>query len=423
MLQADWQGFYGPAYRRLLTQKSLSDLDKLAWEEVVHLQERNPVAEGHWEFLAIGYLHLCDQDIQLPPEVAGRLTVLSARFQKRPNTCNWRLMAQVVKARLANRLIRQSDIAACGLLPTNSGFLPDELNDCSSQYHAYMLALIMRFGDPCDDALRAIVARASQWLFGVYQRHGDPSPLGRGRFQVFGYAAMAAVAGLAGPWDVLIDRQWLSAVWSRCSPENPAGSMSAVWTGPFREHLLHGYNTTDDYPAFAALWMSGLKHPDPVPSDSTQAPCLLWWHHTDDIGSGILANSSGPIAALQREPNTKRYAGLRNLANALLTRFGKPQSLECEPVRLESSEVVRCGGFMLSRLEDRFVLRSDPEFLRSLLTTDFVTLWLPIQAPQPSFSGSCELEHMTWQRAGSPTWNGLKTRIVRHGHLQVEWTP
>jgi len=26
-------------------------LDKLAWEEVVHLQERNPVGEGHWEFV------------------------------------------------------------------------------------------------------------------------------------------------------------------------------------------------------------------------------------------------------------------------------------------------------------------------------------------------------------------------------------
>jgi hypothetical protein len=332
-------------------------------------------------------------------------------------------MSQVIKARLANRLIRQSDLAACGLVPTKAGFLPDELNDCSSQYHAYMLALIMRFGDPCDDALRAIVVRASQWLLGVYQQHGDPSPLGRGRFQVFGYAAMAAVADLAGQWNVLIDRQWLSAVWSRCNPEPPAGSMSAVWTGPFREHLLHGYNTTADYPAFAALWMSGLKPPDPVPSDSAQAAHSLWWHHTDDVGSGILASSTGPIAALQREPNRKSYAGLRNLAKTLLTRFGKPQSLECEPVRLESSEIVRCGGFMLSRREDRFVLRSDPELLRSLLITDFVTLWLPKQAPQPSFSGSCELEHMTWQRAGTPIWHGLKTRIVRHGHSQVEWMP
>ena len=118
-------------------------------------------------------------------------------------------MAQVVKARLANRRLRQSDLAACGLSPTKTGFLPDELNDCSSQYHAYMLALIMRFGDPCDDGLRAVVVRASQWLVGVYQQYGDPSPLGRGRFQVFGYAAMAAVASLAPQWNVLIDRQWL----------------------------------------------------------------------------------------------------------------------------------------------------------------------------------------------------------------------
>lgn len=423
MQQADWQGFYGPAYRRLLTQQRPTDLDEFAWEEVVQLQERNPVAEGHWEFLAVGYLHLCDQNTQLPPEVSSRLTVLSARFQKRPSTCNWRLMAQVVKARLANRLVRQSDIADCGLLPAKSGFLPDELNDCSSQYHAYMLALIMRFGDPCDDALRAIVVRASQWLFEVYQQHGDPSPLGRGRFQVFGYAAMAAVAGLADQWSVLIDRQWLSAVWSRCNPEVPTGSMSAVWTGPFREHLLHGYNTTDDYPAFAALWTSGLKIPDSEPSDGAQAGHLLWWHRTDDRGSGILANHNGPIAALQREPNRRSHSGLRSIANSLLTRLGKPQSLECEPICLGSSDIIRCGGFVLSRLEDRFVLRSDPELLRSLLTTDFVTLWLPRQAPQPSFSGSCEFEHMTWQRTGAPIWHGLKIRIVRHGHLQVEWMP
>lgn len=421
MLNADWHGFYGPAYRQLLTQHTLSNLDELAWEAVVRLHERNPATEGHWEFLAIGYLHLCDQDIQLSTKVADRLAVLAARFQNQPHTCNWRLMAQVVKARLANRLLRESDIAACGLSPTKTGFLPDELNDCSSQYHAYMLALIMRFGDSCDDGLRAVVVQASQWLVGVYQQYGDPSPIGRGRFQVFGYAAMAAVASLAHQWNVLIDRQWLLAVWNRCRPETPTGSLSAVWTGPFRKHLLHGYNTTDDYPAFAALWMNGLKRPDPLPSDSALATYLTWWHDLDHAGSGVLADSTGPIAALQVDPNRQGCSGLRNLTKALLSRFHKPQSLECAPIRLESSEAIRCGGFTLSRLGNRFALRSDPELLRSTLTTDFVTLWLPQQAPQPSFSGSCELEHMTWERVETPRWHGLKARIVRHGHLQVEW--
>jgi hypothetical protein len=423
MLQADWQGFYGPAYRLLLTQQSISDLDEMAWKEVVRLHERNPVSEGHWEFLALGYLHLCDKEIRLSPDVADRVTVLSAKFQARPHTRNWRLMAQVVKARLANRQLRQIDIAACGLSPTKTGFLPDELNDSSSQYHAYMLALIMRFGDPCDEGLRSVVERASQWLVGVYKQHGDPSPLGRGRFQVFGYAAMAVVASLAHKWKIPVNLQWQSAVWHRCHPEPPTGSLSAVWTGPFRKHLLHGYNTTDDYPAFAALWLKDLKRPDPLHYDCVPAAHLLWWHRMDHVGSGILANSDGPIAALQLNGTSKSDAGLRNLSKALLTRFGKPQSLEYPPILLESSEVIHCGGFMISRLGNRLVLQSDSKLLKSSLVTDFVTLWSPQQTVQHSLSGSCELEYMTWQRPGTPIWHGLKARIVRHGHLQVEWAP
>jgi hypothetical protein len=419
MIHADWEGFYGPGYRLLLTQRSDSDIDAMAWGAVLALHERNPASEGHWEFLAVGYLHLFGQTEQLSAEMLNRLSLLLPRFQKRPRTCNWRLMARVVKVRLGNRWLKLRDLEVCGLVPTNEGFLPDEPNDSSSQYHAYMLLLIMRFGDTRDEGLHIVVRHALDWLVEVCRQHGDPSPLGRGRFQVFGYAAMAATAGLAHRWSVSNDPHWLSAVWSRCTPELPTGSLSSVWTGPHRTRLLHGYNTTDDYPAFAALWMNGLSRPEPLLADSFRETCSIWWYELDAAGSGILADSTGPIAVLMVDQQQGSVAGLRYVIKALL-RSRKSLALEREPIRLEAKECIRCGGFVLTMLDGGFVLQSDPEYLISLLVTASVTLWLPRQAPKPSLSGSCELDQLTWQRAEAPIWYGLKARLVRHGHFQVE---
>jgi len=423
MTGADWQGFYGTAYRLLLKQGGVSDIDEMAWRAVLELHARNPASERHWEFLAIGYLHLFDRDDRLSPVAADRLGLLLSRFQRRPRTSNWRLMAQVLNARLGNRLLASADLAACRLSPTAAGFLSDEPGSCSSQYHAYMLLLIMRFGDPGDERLRMVVEQAVRWMVKIHRQYGDPSPIGRGRFQVFGYAAMAAVAGLAPKWNVPNDRQWMLAVWNRCLPESPSGSMSAVWTGPHRTHLIHGYNTTDDYPAFAALWMRGLSPPDPLVDDGPQETGLVWWHKLDEAGSGVLAGIAGPVAALLIEPDRRREPGLRQLARNLLNRSRRPQSPECTPARLGAMDAIRHGGFMLSRPDGRFILRVDQDRLTSMLVTATVTVWLPRQTPTSSFSGSCELEQLWWQRPGTPAWHGLKARIARHGDLRLEWTP
>ncbi|MGE0111608.1 hypothetical protein [Aquabacterium sp.] len=421
MKHTDWQGFYGPAYRLLLTQQSASDVDEMIWGEVLQLQERNPASEGHWEFLATGYLHLFDRRDQLPSEMAHRLTQLTSRFHKQPRTCNWRLMAQVVKARLCGRLLRLSDLAASRLVPAHTGFLPDEPGDSSSQYHAYMLLLVMRFGDPRDEGLRAVVERATRWLHDVHHQHGDPSPLGRGRFQIFGYAAMAALANLCERWNAPIDAVWHSAVWARSVPESPTGSMSAAWAGPHRTYLLHGYNTTDDYPAFAALWMNGICEPPPLPLGDSRDAAVSWWHPLDDSGSGLIANSSRQIAALLVDPHPRGATSVRHLATALLRRYRRTRSREYAPVRLDPFDTIRCGGFRLVRHDDRFVLNVDSDHLTSVLTTDSVTLWLPHSTEHSSLAGSCELEHLTWQRTNASNWYGMKVRVVRYGDFQVEW--
>lgn len=412
-MRAEWTGFYGPSYRLMLESVDQGYLSDEIWEKVVEIHRNNPKNEGHWEFLALGYLILFDQSEVLSEIEKLRLSSLLIRFNPNHPATNWRLISQIVKRRIAGGRISKVDIDRVRLIQDKEGFLQDIPADRSSQYHAFLLFLIMRFSCPKDMLMRLIVHRAFGWLVSCHQLYGDPSPLGRGRFQLFGYAAMAAAAGLSDRWEVQLSDDWSADVWSRLSYDRMLGSLSPKWDGPHRSYLLHGYNTIDDYPAFVSMMTYNLipKHYKLNPRNSQ----MLWWHPLDNFGSGLLADYSGIrigiIASKGIDPPLSRRQQLKHLF-----REKQPEFL---PLLVNSAQVLPLNNMKFCALNGHIKFFWSLEDSNS--SESRYTIWTISPHSSLRVTGSVEMATLEWKQNDTITWNGLDLRIVRFGSVEAYW--
>lgn len=407
-----WTGFYGPAYRLMLKYADCKVLPQTAWVEAMDLHRDNPVGEGHWEFLALGYLHLFDRDKTLAPQSASQLTGLLNLFAADHATTNWRLMARVARRRIEGGFLASTDLDQVGLKQTEDGFLPDIRDDDSSQYHAFILYLLLRFSDPSDAAVRLIVVRALDWLTAVHKRDGDPSPLGRGRFQLFGYASMAAVVGQAERWQLSVPASWQAEIWARLEFNPLRGAISPKWDGPHRSYLLHGYNTTDDYPAFATLLTHDLIAPKTkyIPDDDH----ALWWHPLDGWGSGLMADRFGVLVSVLVSPEATGSAGLLRRLREAWRRAAPPIA---RPQKVILGQQLPGNNVRIREADG--LLHLDWTIGDSAAQFSNMTLWCPLPIMEPSITGSVEHACLEWKQQDGRVWFGLTCTASRVGTLEM----
>lgn len=406
-MQPDWSGFYGLSYRLILENIGYSDLPSAVWDKLVANQQNNPKGEGHWEFLALGYLLVFDRTSELTESVYERLDFLTSKFCQNHSTANWRLMARIVRRRLDGEFLTVADLKEIKLIQTKNGFLQDIPGDQSSQYHAFLLFLIMRFACPGDAFMLSWVKRAFEWMVACHNAYGDPSPLGRGRFQLFGYAAMAAAASLANRWHVTFDSKWHTTVWSRLfAVERLFGAVSPCWDGPHRSFLLHGYNTSDDYPAFVALITHGLQSPEnPALLTNSNAQ---WWHSLDETGSGLLADASGVRLAVIAMPSHAPLKSRRTLIRKLFS-----PSEECpSPIQLHSREILPINNLDFEVKNNKTYISWNLNKVGKLYADLLFWSRTPLQH---SVSSGVDVATLTWAQSDRNSWFGLNLRVVRSG--------
>ena len=204
-------------------------------------------AECHWEFK----LYAC---------TSAGMTVDPGLRRDNRRVLNWQLLLAVVDARLGrhdqiprvlSRIAAQMDER--GRIPDFDRALADGEAEFSDQYHAFSALLLdelaRRDGSPMTIELSA---RASEWLVERVATRDDPNIDGRGRRQLFGYAAMLRLMlrlgedGLAQRiLDLLEAARW------------PDGRLPLCLDDP-EQHLRpqsgwHGYNRWFDYYAWLGL--------------------------------------------------------------------------------------------------------------------------------------------------------------------------
>ncbi len=409
----EWDGFYAPSYRCLVeaTKKGYS-VDS-ALETACAMHRRNPPGEGHWEFLAVAYLHL--KYIRGNDELKAdkSLECLYRLFKKRPLTANWRLMQRITQASLSGCRLSGRDFWDLGISPDADGCLPDRQGEQSSQYHAYMLLLGLRFGDESDNDLRTFFKRAFEWLYLLDSRYGDPSPVGRGRFQVFGYASMASAAYYARRWGFSIDGQWYQRVLQRLAPEQPNGALCQRWSGPHRDYLLYGYNTPADYSMFADLWLleTELRQQEEVPG--TERWC---WHTIGKNGEGILSDRTGPrFSTTLGSCGSNEQRTISKLRHWAWARFRQTKIEGSPPRVLGDGELMQLDASVSLVMNDGVLWVSiNP---RSLYFQSPI-LWVP-DGTDTDFhvEGSVEEQSVRWSRSPGSAWSGRSFRIVRKGKV------
>lgn len=419
-----WSGFYGQSYRELLASTDEPERFAKVWGNVLRRHESAPCGEEHWEFLAVGYLHLVDRGGTLEDIHKQRLSELVPRFQKNPSTYNWRFMQRVVHRRLRNLFVSVEDLVQAGVDQTEGGMLPDHPSEPSSQYHAYLLLLLLRFAGRDDAAVRQVAKKGFAWLERMDTETGDPSAVGRGRFQLFGYAAMAAGAHWAQQFQIDISASWLARVWARCRPEEPGGAMSEVWTGPFRDFLLHGYNTVSDYPAFAELWLSGLKEPTSTSPGRPRPVEDFWWHSLSGVEGGVLSDGKGAITAVlppgELHQATSRISHLR-------AAFWSAQRKRAEATWRnlpEGGAVDISDSFRLERDQQALILKMKDGELEPAKILMAPVLWVPEGIAVQCHSAGCvEISRLSWSRDTGAGWHGHAARLVRVASLEYRWSP
>lgn len=401
------RGHYSEAYE-LLHATVLPEAH--IWERFCIAQQADFGRSRHWEFVAIALLHRFDTADALAPQIRDRLAAMRPFWHTRHESMNFRLMRAVAEARLNGRRVTTADLVAIGLVPRTDGALPDGREGISTQYHAYMLLLLLRWGDRQDKALHRIVENGFAWLQSVWRRYGDPSPVGRGRFQLFGYASLAAACTLAQDWGLTQPECYVAHVHDRLDPEQPDGALSARWTGPFRDAFLHGYNTPDDYRAFAKFWTAGISR-----SASTKAPEALVRHPLDFSGGCLIADGERPLAAitasLLRPPEDKgRKQEFRAALRNMLRRPRYAENLFPEPLTAAGFRFggmhFRCDGANLWMEAPAMSVQQSP------------VIWIRESAPAPKTEGALETAVWSWSRPNAPIWRGHTFRIFGEARLR-----
>jgi len=248
------------------------------------------------------------------------------------------------------------------------------------------------------------------WLHSVWHRYGDPSPLGRGRFQLFGYAALAAACEWAQGWGLAQPEGYIAHIHDRLDPEQPDGALSARWTGPFRDVLLHGYNTPDDYRAFAKFWTAGISR-----SATTKAPDTLVRHPLDFSSGCLIADGEGPLAAITASPlvppeDKGRKQELREALHNILRKPRYAENLLPEPL----TEAGFRFGDMHFRYDGENLLMEAPamSFQRSPV------IWIREGTRAPETEGALETAVWSWSRPNAPAWRGHTFRIFGEARLR-----
>ena len=411
MMNDNWAGFYGPGYRALLECRNLDAVPATCWEKILCLHEENPVQEKHWEFLAVAYLHLFDHGLILHPAVSEQIFSIYCKFSKKHKATNWRLMGVITHCRINSKTPTKAAYNKAGLIQNSDGFLQDIPGDESSQYHAFILFLVMRFFNPEDLTIHASVHRAFNWLIRIYRQYGNPSPLGRGRFQIFGYASMAAIAGLAKRWSLRVPSDWEAAVWSELRYDEGSGALSSKWDGPHRSLLLHGYNTADDYPAFAELLTYGLPKKDqpPKPSDGS-----IWWNELDRFGSGILSTRNGPLLSIQIMESNENAISIKQ---ALVNLISDRASGNSRPI-LVPTDFIFPKNFIRFNLSHSH-LTLDWGMNRHQASFASFSIWSRLPIIDCVWSGSTETTQTKWHRKNCQSWDGRTFYTSRFGRCRM----
>jgi hypothetical protein len=391
-LVTPFTGFYAETYRQLHAEGPDADLSALDAR-----QASMPPGESHWEFAAIALLHVATREGQAPPcAIRAQLDQWQSKFNPKHPAGNWRLMRVIVNAAfMAWPLDHEMLTEALGPLGVD-GHLPDVQGEVSSQYHAYNLLLLARFGDALDPKVCSAVREGFAWLFEVDRTYGDPSPLGRGRFQTFGYAAMQAAAQYAGGYGVEVPGAWAARVAIRLSGVVPgSGALPPFWDGPYRQELLHGYNTVDDYPAFAEFWAPHRETPALPAAPAPDTQFVL----KEDWGTLVYDNSQGPALYLPHATPRQRPGKL----SRLLVRAGlRAAPAPARPVRIGATEP--CSVELTGDVHQCIWARPGA-----------------VAAPPAAqvLAGSPERSSMDWTGPTGTVWVGQDIRMVRRGSLSV----
>lgn len=433
----NFEGFYSTPYRWFALPGALERIAPGNLQATLERwQQPVPEQEKHWEFVAVALLasaHYPGRPVSPDSELHACLSWLLQKMPAGHPAANWRLMRQLVVVALAGRTLGPDDFAEIGLVPDDDGFLPDAPNDCSTQYHAYLALLLAALGGP-EPFVRSVVQAALAWLVRVDDSDGDPNARGRGRLQLFGYASMAALAECARRSSLHVDARWHARVQARLAHNRGGGALPHQWDNPLREGLLMGYNTRDDYPAFADFWAQ--QYPATVKAADAH-PANHWVAHPWPNGALCMADlQAGPVVLL--EPLAvapAEHRGLRAPLQALGLAFADLRRTVAERLRLcpppapelpfKVSEQAFWGGWWAQPLDRGLALRTG---LVGGVHLQPARVWVREDFHiDESSSGCCEVSHTTWQRSESVPacvgWRGVNVRLVRDGEVSIVLSP
>jgi hypothetical protein len=150
--------------------------------------------EFPWEFNNYAILKI----IKYYPQYANRLCVDYCKNKGTPVT-NWRLLRVVNEAMVKGNITKYTNELKTAIrLITNDGFICDEPNTRSFQYHCFstfligQLYIIIKY-----KPIGKIFLKSALWIADKILSNGQTLYLGRGQEQIFGYGALLFVLELA----------------------------------------------------------------------------------------------------------------------------------------------------------------------------------------------------------------------------------
>lgn len=432
-----FKGFYCVPYQKL-TRAALPDGDLLA--RVRSWQKDVPPDEKHWEFVAMALLATAGYPatpVECGSPLHDALIWLYSQMKPGHPAANWRLMRAITKAAVTGRVLRCEDLASPGVRPEPNGYLPDLPGDISTQYHAYLAHLLAQFGDAKDLSLQTLIRNALAWLVTADAEDGDPNGQGRGAFQLFGYVSMAALAALAKHrWSLTTYEPWHARVRSRITYAPDSGALPLVWDTPIRNQMLWGYNTPEDYPAFAAFWLSQLSadaKQDAFTLENGTGPVRFFLLTTPQGNACVFEARRGPLITLSptvapaQEPGGLKthVATVRACSHAVVReiwRRVRKQHAAAPRIRVLGDMPFTIGGWAISCQGEQLFFEAVPVGTSRFATPDVISYRpteLSIRFPTPE---GIEITHHAWWRtahAEDTLWRGLSARFVRKGNLTL----
>ncbi len=244
-----WTGFYGPSLN--IISNGLVANEPIDWDGVNECLARNPQNESHVEFVLTAVFALKKY---LGVEGAD-LCVLKRFLRKKYTSNNWRLMGEVIES--GGGLTKKVVLNFLSINQKPDGFLVDIKGDASTQYHSYLLLLLILFA-PNDVAIEKRIRIAFLYVEKLMDSE-EPFSRGRGSLQAFGYISFY-VAGMIAIKKRVIKSGEIKNVMSYISrllggyKYRSPFIHNVGFYSDFSGEMLHGYNTKDDYPAFVRFW-------------------------------------------------------------------------------------------------------------------------------------------------------------------------